>query len=175
MKKLVVALACLGLSMATNAYQVLPDAKPARPVWAQKVADLLDAANRGDWKAACDVAPTGTAPYEEFTQFAILSGAQTKFQVERFCQNIIKGGSTDAKGRPVGIRYHIEYFNSDDGKNTETSRKLVVAKVQFGENPEQTVVFQVELARIPWDTLSARCGKPVQKCPPLRWYVLTAS
>lgn len=176
MKKIAAVLgAALAVSVGANAYQVAPQGGPSKPVYVQRVQELLDAANKGDWAAACAVAPTGTVAYSDFTEILGLYMAQTEFQVERICQQIVKGGSTGPDGKTLGVTYTIDWWQPDTGGAVETTHRTVVATVRFGDKPAETFVFDVELARIPWRPLTAKCGKAKQKCPQLRWYVIQAS
>ena len=175
-KALAVAVAALTASLAVNAYQAAPSGQPSKPIYVQRVVQLLEAANTGQWKQACDAAPTAVYSYENFVMIALQYGADDYADLKGICEKVVQIGLTKADGKtPVGLTWEIVYWDADDGKASPTTPKTVLVRLKWNGpgQKEQTIRFQVVLARIQWEGPKAKCkGKP---CPALRWYILGAT
>lgn len=176
MKKLLVVVSVAAVAaIAGNVYQALPNAKPSKPIYVQRVEQLLNATNAGQWKQACDAAPTAAYSYDDFISMAIGYGATKLSDLPTLCEKVFQVSLTQADGKtPIGLTWKIVYWSEDDGKATPSTDKLVIVQIKWDGPGEKvrTITFHASLARIPWEGGKAKCkGKP---CPELRWYVLGA-
>lgn len=173
MKKTVAALAvALAASVGLNAYHQLPSGKPSTPVYAQRVVQLLEDSNRGDWAGACDAAPTAAYSYSDFTTLAVEYGIVNVSQIPKFCESLIRGAASKDGKHPLGLTYEVLWYTPKDVKG----EKLVVVNLKWNGQVARTVTFHMALIRLPWGKATARCGKDGKTaCAPLRWYVLGAT
>lgn len=176
---LAVAAAALAISVGANAWQAVPSGPPAKPIWQQRVEQLFDSINSGDWKQACDAAPTAGYGLGDFFQIALLTGARSYKDMEPICRRIMQAAGTKLDGKtPVGITYKILYAEpSGDRATPANSERLVVVRLRWNmkNTPETTITFRVSLVRLMWGDKTAKCGPKQKPCTPLRWYVLSGS
>lgn len=172
MKKLIAVGAVAVASLAANVWHALPDAQPSKPAYVQRVEQLLTSTNVGQWKQACDAAPTAAYSYGDFVNMAIGYGATQLADLARLCEKVLQVSLTQADGKtPLGLTWKVVYWSDDDGKATPVTDRLVIVEMKWGGAGQKarTVTFHVSLARIPWE--GGKCkGKPC-----LRWYVLGSS
>lgn len=154
-------------------YQELPSGAPSKPIYVQRVQQLLEDSNVGDWKGACDAAPTAAYSLNDFYSAALGAGVTSLKQLEPFCESMMRYALTKKDGKtPVGSDWKILYWTPED----VAGEKLVVVRLKWHSNvPASTVVFHVSLWRVEWAKKSAKCGPKKDACPPLRWSVLGAT
>lgn len=174
MKKLAAALGvALAVSVGANAYQELPSGAPSKPIYVQRVVQLLEASNNGDWKGACDAAPTAAYSLNDYYGIALGEGITNIKQLGDLCLAVLKSSLTKDGKTPVGLDWQVLYW-SPEGQPGE---KLVIARLKWHTGvPASTVVFHVAKWRLEWDAKKvARCGPKKVACPALRWYILGAT
>lgn len=163
------------LLAAALIFVVIPGGKPTKPVYVQRVEALMHALERGDWKAACKVAPTATAEYSTFTYYAQIAGVSTPAQLEKFCERVMKAAVTDERGKLRSLTWRVDYWTSEEKATAQT----VILELRIGSDRNVTYTLSMGLTRTPWvEKATAKCddgsGHKVA-CPPVRWYVLKAS
>lgn len=174
-KKLCAALAVACAALGSLAvYQELPNAAPSKPIYVDRVIQLLEASNAGQWKQACDAAPTAAYTLNDFYSAALGAGVTDIHQLAAFCVSMMKYALTKQDGKtPVGSDWKILWWTPED----VAGEKLVVVRLHWHSNvPASTVVFHLAKWRLEWATKKpARCGETKEPCAVLRWFVLGAT
>ncbi len=175
MKKIAAALGvALAASLAANGYLLAPDPKPGEPVYVQRVEQLLDATNAGQWKRACDAAPTAAYSYSDFAAYAIMFGVTNYKEAAVLCEKLLSSAATKLDGKtPVGLSYEIVWYTPDRPDEHPPDR-MVIVNLKWNGEEMRTVVFHVQAARVPWEGGKAKCGAKKEPCPAMRWYVVGA-